>query len=244
MKNAIQQQFDIRNKTFNKSARWITDKKLIDAHVKLAGRPKHRGLELCCGTGIVGAALKSAGWDMIGVDISKKMCEVTNKHFPAIQGTVEELVFQDHTFDLVIMRQALFFLDTHKALGEISRVLKKDGIFILSQTVPFSDLDEAWLRKVHQAKQAQMKKFFTGSDLEHALGAHGFMIEKRISLSIRENITNWMKYAPEQSEEKKKHICDLILHSPIEYKKTRNVRLSRDELFEDWHWVIFKAKRL
>ncbi len=244
MHKDVQHQFDTRHKTFNKSARWITDKKLIDGHVKLAGRPKRMGLELCCGTGVIGTALKKAGWDMIGIDISKKMCDETMKHFPAIQGSVEELIFQDHTFDLVVMRQALFFLDTTKALSEIARVLKKDGVFILSQTVPFSNLDELWLRKVHRVKQAQMKRFFTSEDLEHELELYGFAIDKTISLSVRENITKWMKYAPEQSEEKKKQICNLILHSPNEYKKTRNVRLSHNEIFEDWHWVIFKTKRL
>lgn len=244
MHKAIQKQFDTRNTTFNISANWITDKKLISTHIELAGKPKEKALELCCGTGIVGSALTKAGWNVIGVDVSKKMCEEAGKNFPTLLGQAEDLLFKNNVFDVVVMRQALFFLDINKALQEIHRVLKKNGLFILSQTIPFSGLDEPWLKKVHKKKQAQLKKFFNGRDLENELKRNEFFVEKKVFLRIRESVTRWMKFAPELSKYKKEEICNLVLNSPPEYKKTRNVKLVNNEIFEDWNWIVFKAKKI
>ena len=173
--NKIRQQFGMRSASFNQSARWITDHSLAQAHVKAAGLTIGNGLELCCGTGIVGQTLKKAGWDMTGVDITKEMVEETSKHFPAIQGSVEDLPFKPKSFDLIVMRQAYFLVGNGpNVLKEVRRLLKPKGHFVLSQTVPFSMIDTPWLRKVHETKQRDMVRFFTADDLRNELIDHGF----------------------------------------------------------------------
>lgn len=239
----VQEQFGKRADTFNKSANWINDSRLIEAHVKMAGNEGvvGSGLELCCGTGIIGKAFFDKGWNMTGVDLTKEMVIQANQHFPAIQGNVEELCFESDSFDLVVMRQALFFLNVDQTFKEIKRVLKRNGIFILSQTVPFSDEDCEWLKKIHIYKQEQMLQFYTDRDLERELTEHGLAVVQKEYLRIRESIRLWMEHAPEQNLEKKNQVCRFISEAPEGYKRVRNVKVVNNELFEDWNWIILKA---
>jgi len=237
----VQKQFATRAKTYNQSASWITSPELIAAHVKLAGTPKGKGIELCCGTGVNGIALSKAGWDITGLDLTMEMLGEINNIFPVVQGDVTAIPFEDNAFDFAILRQALFLFDSLAGLKEIRRILKPGGTFIISQTVPFSKADEPWLKHIHERKQAQLLNFYNAADLERMLLTAEFNITERISLSVRESITRWMEYAPEQSDEKKKEICDLVANAPEEYAKIHNVEVKNGEIFEDWNWVVFKC---
>jgi ubiquinone/menaquinone biosynthesis C-methylase UbiE len=237
----VQKQFATRAETYNQSASWITDPKLVAAHVELAGPPKGKGIELCCGTGVCGSALTKAGWQMTGVDITWEMLEKAKEGFNVVQANVENLPFENNSFDLAILRQALFLFDPNSALKEIKRVIKNSGSFILSQTVPFSELDEPWLKHIHFSKQAQLLNFYTTTDIEKMLLYAGFNITEMKFLSVRESITRWMDYAPELTDEKRKEICDLVANAPEDYKRIRNVEVVNGEIFEDWNWVLFKA---
>jgi ubiquinone/menaquinone biosynthesis C-methylase UbiE len=238
----IQKQFATRAKTYNQSASWITSPELIEAHVQLAGAPHGKGIELCCGTGVNGKALTAEGWDMTGLDLTMEMLDEVNNVFPVVQGDITAIPFDDNTFDFAILRQALFLFDTLAGLKEIRRILKPDGIFVISQTVPFSHADHPWLKHIHEVKQAQLLNFYTATDIERLLLSAGFNVVEMKLLPVRESITHWMNYAPEQTEEMRLKICDLVANAPEEYKKARNVKVMDGEVFEDWNWVIFKAE--
>ncbi|MEE9450156.1 MAG: class I SAM-dependent methyltransferase [Ignavibacteriaceae bacterium] len=239
----VQQQFSIRATTFNNSVNWITDPKLLYAHVKAAGRPG-KGLELCCGTGIIGRVLKENGWDMTGVDITKEMLDEASRFFNVVQHNVEDpLHFNNNVFDMVIMRQALFFFEPMTLLSEVKRVLKSNGKFVLSQCVPFEDSeDEKWLKKLHLTKQALMLKFYTINDIETILIKSGFKIISKKQLSVRESVSRWMKNAPEMTESKKNEVMNLIRSTPLNLQKFRDVSEDKGELMENWNWVIFNAR--
>ncbi|MBT7736481.1 class I SAM-dependent methyltransferase [Candidatus Peregrinibacteria bacterium] len=94
-------------------------------------------LDLGSGTGRSVTRLKVAGaTDVTAIDISKEMVEILKKdhsHVDARLGDVEELPFEDDSFDLV---NALFVIvhlgDLREMLDEAYRVLKPGGVFILS----------------------------------------------------------------------------------------------------------------
>ena len=238
----VQKQFATRAKTYNKSANWITNPELIAVHVQLAGTPSGKGIELCCGTGVNGKALTAAGWNMTGLDLTIEMLDEVNGVFHVVQGDITSIPFNDNTFDLAILRQALFLFDPLVGLKEIRRILKPEGTFVISQTVPFSHADEPWLKHIHEIKQAQLLDFYTAVDIKKMLLNSGFNIKEMKFISVRESITHWMKYAPEQTNDMRQKICDLVANAPEEYKKVRNVKVFNDEVFEDWNWVIFKAE--
>jgi ubiquinone/menaquinone biosynthesis C-methylase UbiE len=238
----VQKQFATRASTYDLSANWITDNKLIDAHLQLAGTPHGKGIELCCGTGVNGKAFTAEGWDMTGLDLTMEMLEEVNDIFPVVQGDITAIPFDDNSFDFALLRQALFLFDTLAGLKEIRRILKPGGTFVISQTVPFSHEDEPWLKHIHEVKQAQLLNFYNSRDIEKLLLEAGFNVVEMKLLPVRESITRWMRYAPEQTKEMQKKICDMVANAPEEYKKERNVEVVDGEVFEDWNWVIFKAE--
>ncbi|MDA8099416.1 MAG: methyltransferase domain-containing protein [Nitrospiraceae bacterium] len=238
-------QFSKRAETYSTSAHWISDSTLIQAHLDVCERvPPGNVLELCCGTGMVGRNFRAAGWSVIGVDLTRDMAVEANRYFPCIRSSADNLPFLEQAFDIIVLRQAYFLLvDGQRVLSEARRVLKDDGVFVLSQTVPYSSDDAAWLEKIHRTKQAQLKHFYTENDLTAELNQAGFEIAGVRRLSVRENITRWMEAAPELSEAKRAEVCGLVADAPEPYRSIHQVEVRSGEIFENWSWVVFSARK-
>ena len=80
-----------------------------------------------------------------GIDIGEEVGEVGTMVFREqglpekgffMRSLGEELPFADESFDVVICRVALPYMDNHKALSEISRVLRSRGKFFLKIHAP------------------------------------------------------------------------------------------------------------
>jgi ubiquinone/menaquinone biosynthesis C-methylase UbiE len=243
--NSVIDQFSKRATSYSASANWIADQGLIRAHIETAAE-KQGGtvLEVCCGTGMVGREFRANGWHINGIDLTRAMAEEANRFFPCVCSPAETIPWLDRAFDVVVLRQAYFLLDDgQKVLAEIRRVLKDDGIFIFSQTVPFSAEDHPWLEHIHRYKQAQLREFFTEESLKTQLEREFFRVADVRRLSVRENITRWMAYAPEQTPEKQAEVCRLVAEAPEPYRSIHKVEVVDGSVFEDWNWVIFTARK-
>lgn len=238
----IVKQFDLRSDVFNISASWITDKNLIQAHVDLAGNVHGEALDLCCGTGQIGRALKNKGWKVTGLDISENMMGISSNYFDVSQGKAEKMPFESNRFHLVVCRQSFQFLDIEAVLSEIKRVLVPEGILVLSLTVPFSEIDAGWLYEIHRKKQPLLLKFYTADTLLDELKKSGLVIDKTKTLTVRESINKWMEYAPELSPEIKFQVCSMVRNAPDTYKKLHQVVVDNGEILENWNWIIIKAR--
>lgn len=241
MEKKIRNQFNLRSKDFDVSANWIKDKVLIRTHIELAGKPSGETLDLCCGTGRMGRALKEKGWNVKGLDVSDNMIKISSNYFPVFQGKTDDLPFKSNRFKLVVCRQSLQFLDAVKALSEIGRVLMPEGIFILSLTVPFSDGDRDWLYRIHRLKQPLLLKFYTARDLIEQLEQSGFLIKEARTLKIRESVSRWMRHAPELHKEVRRKVCSMIQNAPFAYKELHCVEIMDGDIIEDWNWIVIKT---
>ncbi len=97
-------------------------------------------LDIGCGPGIVMAAIASRGHKIFGIDIAenmleearKKMLPYSGKEKVCYQGDIENLPFDDQSFDAIISLAVLQYLpDDHKSLLEMRRVIKKEGVIII-----------------------------------------------------------------------------------------------------------------
>ena len=243
--NKVIDQFTTRAETYSASANWISDQKLIQEHIAAASSgTKGNVLELCCGTGMVGRNFAAAGWHICGIDLTRAMAEEANRFFPCICSPAEQVPFLDNAFDVVVLRQAYFLLnDGQKVLAEAHRVLKPGGVFVFSQTVPFSAADSPWLEHIHRTKQAQFREFFTEESLRSQLEQEFFRVNDVRRLPVRENITRWLDAAPELSTEKKAEVSSLIANAPEPYRSIHKVEVVNGQVLEDWNWVIFSAEK-
>ena len=96
-------------------------------------------LEVSFGSGYLMTQYASDKFEIYGIDYNEKMLEITTNKMKKInikahltQGNVEALPFPDNTFDTVINTMAFTgYPNGEKAMSELKRVLKGDGILLL-----------------------------------------------------------------------------------------------------------------
>ncbi len=107
--------------------------------VSAAGvRSGHHVLDVACGTGVVSRAaapIVGATGKVVGVDKNTGMLAIAQRMRPELEwrsGDVAELPFEDNNFDVVICQAALmYFEDRVRALKEMRRVAKPDGVVVV-----------------------------------------------------------------------------------------------------------------
>src|SRR3989344_8393522 len=95
---------------------------------------KGKLLDVGCGGGNIAKAVKRFRPDLQihGVDVSKKAIQTASKNPQGVQfklGSSDKLPYKNNSFDIVCMFDVLEHVDENIALGEVKRILKKDGIF-------------------------------------------------------------------------------------------------------------------
>ena len=103
-------------------------------------------LDLGCGTGKLGNSLReSTRFSVVGLDRSLRLLQ--NNHFmPAVNATAETMPIKADSVDAVVIGQAFHWFNFGKALGEIRRILKKQG-----------GLAIVWYRRQRPLKGHQLK---------------------------------------------------------------------------------------
>lgn len=132
-KEKVKEKFDELADSYSDSAiPYIRNKRLnlINKYIK----KEDKVLEIGCGSGNILKLISSK--NVYGLDISPKMVEFCKKTIPFgnfIAGDAENLPYENNYFDKVIISEVLYYLpDLEKALEEANRVLKKDGLLIIT----------------------------------------------------------------------------------------------------------------
>lgn len=99
---------------------------------------KGRLLDIGCGGGDFICRMKNEGFDIYGIDTSRKACNITKEKLGVensqriFNGELEACNFPDNYFDVITLWHVLEHLyEPKKTLEEIHRILKKDGIVII-----------------------------------------------------------------------------------------------------------------
>jgi ubiquinone/menaquinone biosynthesis C-methylase UbiE len=103
---------------------------------KMAARERPRSvLDLGCGNGYLSRALAGTAPEICALEPSPVMCAIARENLGGAvllrQGAAESIPFGDHSFDMVISLLSFRYMVWDRALGEIRRVLKDGGVFIL-----------------------------------------------------------------------------------------------------------------
>lgn len=90
-------------------------------------------LDLGCGPGDFLLEMKKCGFETIGVDVSKRACDIAQKRgIKVFNGELENCHFSDETFDIITLWHVFEHLhDPSSTLKEIHRIMKKDGILLI-----------------------------------------------------------------------------------------------------------------
>ena len=108
-----------------------------------------RILDIACGTGKSTEPLVREGFEVSGVDINPLMIEEAKKqaslkgvdiHYAVAEA--ENLPFEDEYFDAVTVGTAFHWFVNERAMKEIKRVLKSDGILFVFWTLTTKEMPE------------------------------------------------------------------------------------------------------
>jgi SAM-dependent methyltransferase len=115
----------------------------------LFGDSPLRVLDVGAGTGKLARALLVGGHEVVAVDPDPAMRAAFAASTPdaeIVAGAAEELPFADATFDAVTAGQSFHWFDKARALREIARVLRPDGL--LAVVFNLRDESEPWVAEL------------------------------------------------------------------------------------------------
>ena len=148
--------------------------------------PDMNVLEVATGTGVIALNIAAYVRRMDAIDFSPKMIETAKKKkvpdnvcFSVEDAT--ELSFEDHTFDAVIISNALHIMpDPAKVLFEIFRVLKPNGLLIAPTYSHGHIQDSTWNLNAKFLKLLGFETYskWTPDEYIEFIRQNGFLAEK------------------------------------------------------------------
>ena len=155
-----------------------------------------RILDVACGGGVLSLKIAEKGCEVHGVDIledeikgAKRLAEREKMACEFEVGSAEDLPYPDGYFDKVVCSSSLeHFKDDVKALKEMYRVLKPNGVVVLttdSFSYPISDE----LKEKHR-RIAHVVNYYTEETLKKRFGILGFEM-RRSEYLLNSRITSF-----------------------------------------------------
>ncbi|MBD8084299.1 class I SAM-dependent methyltransferase [Chryseobacterium caseinilyticum] len=186
-------------------------------------------LDIGSGNGITCIALALDGYDVttvepdssdtIGAGAIRKLKELYHlQNIKIYEAFAEEIKFPDGEFDIVYARQCMHHAyHLQKFVGEMSRVLRKDGLFFtVRDHVIYDEKDKQWFLENHPLqKYYGGENAFTSDEYKHAINKAGLDLQKEMKFFDSE--INFFPETPESIVERKR-IFDNTIKSKLYYK--------------------------
>lgn len=243
-KEIYRKQFGIRSANWHDSATWITAGDLLATHAELCGvSADARVLDICCGSGVVGASFRGRVGHIEGLDLTPEMVALAETRLDHVtKGDVYDIPFGSGSFDLVCNREVLhLFPDPQRPVAEVFRVLKPGGQFIFGQLMPYGAEDAPWFFRVLKKKQPLFFQLFLDADLVSLLSGAGFERITTRELVVWEDIDRWIE-THETPGLNRHEIRRLYRDAPAEVRRVHPFKLDeRGHIMDAWRWVVFSA---
>lgn len=138
-------------------------------------------LEIGCSVGYLLEVAKEEGYNISGVELNQAAVEYANNMLGGgivvKNKTLHEASFDDESFDIVVMNHVLeHILDITEFLNEVHRVLKTDGIFVISVPNFGSLIARTQKAKWYGLATNQHIWQFTPKTLSNVLETRGFRV--------------------------------------------------------------------
>jgi SAM-dependent methyltransferase len=158
----------------------------VGAALRVVGTAPKRILDFGCGAGDAAKCFVERGHHVVGVDISASGIRLAKTKVPAatfeLIDSETHLPFPDESFDICFCTEVIEHLfDVKGFISEISRLLVKDGLFLL--TTPY----HGWIKNLfiitfafekHFEPNSGHIRFFSKRSMRHYLRLGGFRVER------------------------------------------------------------------
>jgi 2-polyprenyl-3-methyl-5-hydroxy-6-metoxy-1,4-benzoquinol methylase len=167
----------------------------------LADEPRGRLLDVGCAGGELASALGALGWTVEGVEREPALIEAARERGIEVRRLDfegEAFPWEAQTFAAVVAGEVIeHVIDTDHLLREVARVLRPDGVLIV--TTPNLASLENRLRLLvgrypmwmdHRVAGTGHLRYYTPGVLRAQLAQHGFRVERHVG--------NWVPFLPQR----------------------------------------------
>ncbi|QSR88224.1 class I SAM-dependent methyltransferase [Methylacidiphilum caldifontis] len=204
-----------------------------------------KALDIATGNGYTAFFLARHGLEVTACDITEKMLEGAMKgaaaeglHIQFRIHSAEKLPYPDGSFDLVTCRYAAHhFADQKAFVRESSRVLKKDGLFVLIDgTVPNGEQEAYdWLDKVEKLRDFSHVGYRFESEWKSYCLESGLVPLKSLFIPFKQDDIEWYFQSGGTSEENQKKIYEMVKKASQNAKRV--LKIGWEEGRPVWWWI-------
>ncbi len=172
----VRDHFAARAPTYDASSHWCTDPVIGELTVQhLDAAPEHHVLDVASGTGLVSKLFHGRVARLVGLDLTAEMAEHGRPHLDElVLGSAHAMPFDDGTFDRVVCRQGIQFMDDARALAEMFRVLKPGGRVLIVNLCAYGEDDRVEYYEILRLRNPARCNFYLREDLAALLTGAGF----------------------------------------------------------------------
>ncbi len=226
--------FTARAGKYDASSRWCTDGDLFSRMRQLVRlSPDDELLDVACGTGLVSAQFKGRVARVVGVDPTPAMYEQAAPRVDEfVEGRGEALPFADNSFDIVLCRQGIQFMDAPAAVAEMVRVCRPGGRILLVDLCAYGLDDRDEYFEVLRLRNPARRNFFVQGDVGALLlraGCSWVEVHKYVSV---EDVDAWSDNEA-ISEDRREGIRDVYRRGSDAFRRLHAVASEDDVRFFD-----------
>ena len=243
-KQSPEEHFIKRAHKYDRSAKWVGDKELIEKIFSLTeAGPEDHVLDIAVGTGMISRAFYRKVKYLTGLDITMKMAGQAQEHTDKlVLSKAEEMPFDDMSFDVCVCRQGLQFMDLEKVFPQIYRVLKHGGRVVFSHLTAYDARDKETVFLIKSLRNPARKNFFMPEDFTRLLNKYNFSdIECYEHISV-ESVNRWIDNGA-ISEAQMEEIRSIYRNASDEFKTLHNIEFRDGDIFDAMKMYIVKGTK-
>lgn len=228
------------------------DNMLMD-YIETHQQSQYSILDLACGTGIYldnqikYCSDKNIKW--FGLDASEDMLKIAKDKLDSvtlIRGLAENLPYESEYFDYIVNNYAFqHFTKKTEALDEITRVLKKNGIFEM-HNIAIHEMKNWWVYKYFPSAYFEdLKRFWEKELIFNELSNRGFDVEINIQYKMQSiEVSDILTYVENRDISVLTLIDDRDYNKGLEKMKSEIHNESKVKLACDFAEMFCTAKKL
>lgn len=232
--SGVQAHFTARAGKYDASSSWCTDDELFERMLELTDpQPHHRLLDVACGTGLVSRQFKGRVAKVVGLDLTPAMFEQARPHVDELRaGRGEALPFADASFDIVVCRQGIQFMDAPRAVAEMARVCAPGGRILLVDLCAYGPEDRDEYFEVLRLRNPARANFFMPGEVGGLLlqaGCERIEVHRYVSV---EDVDAWSDNEA-ISEERREGIREIYRNPTPAFQRLHAVSIDAEQRIID-----------
>lgn len=244
----ISKHFSSRSNVYDTLGNWVNNEVILSSIAACIPKSPQKLLnvvDLGAGTGAVSKyILGKYPYDISisAVDICPDMLsKIENTEIKKYVASLDSMPFENDTFDVAVSRQCLHYVeDLKQAIREIKRIVKKKGIFVLSQIVPLDSNMKAFWSEIIRFRQPLRKHYFSEFDWINLFIYEGFKLLQIERFSHRGSVKSWAKKYNISDLSVINEYKRLLLNAPKQFIEEYNVSQDMDDINYDTFWFVAK----